>query len=131
MVLVDEHSRYPIVEIVRSVSTNTVIPVLGEVLATFWYPAVTKSDNGYPFNSDAFVFFFAKHSGFHHRRVTECWPRENAQAEGLNNPLMKAVRPSVLEQKNWKQEMYQFLRQYRATPSTPTEFSPHHLLFDG
>ena len=57
MVLVDEYSRYPIVEIVRSVSTNTVILVLGEVLATFWYPEVTKSDNGYPFNSDAFVLF--------------------------------------------------------------------------
>ena len=128
MVLVDEYSRFPIVEIIRSVSANTVIPVLDKHLATFGYPDVIKSDNGAPFNSDAFASF-AKHSGFRHRRVTECWPRGNAQAEGFNKPLMKAIRSAVVEQRNWKQEMYQFLRQYRATPHTSTKFSPHRLLF--
>ena len=110
MVLVDEYSRFPIVEIIRSVSANTVIPVLDKHLATFGYPDVIKSDNGAPFNSDAFASF-AKHSGFRHRRVTECWPRGNAPAEGFNKPLMKAIRSAVVEQRNWKQEMYQFLRQ--------------------
>ena len=128
MVLVDEYSRFPIVEIIRSVSANTVIPVLDKHLATFGYPDVIKSDNGAPFNSDAFASF-AKHSGFRHRRVTECWPRGNAQAEGFNKPLMKDIRSAVVEQRNWKQEMYQFLRQYRATPHTCTKFSPHRLLF--
>ena len=61
--------------------------------------------------------------------MTECWPRGNAQAEGSNKPLMKAIRSAVVEQRNWKQEMYQFLRQYRATPHTSTKFSPHRLLF--
>ena len=55
MVLVDEYSRFPIVEIIRSVSANTVIPVLDKHLATFGYPDVIKSDNGAPFNSDAFA----------------------------------------------------------------------------
>ena len=54
MVLVDEYSRYLIIEIVRSVSANTVILVLNKVLTTFMYPEVIKSDNGSPFNSDAF-----------------------------------------------------------------------------
>ena len=49
MVLVDEYSRYLIVEIVRSVLANTVIPVLDKVLATFGYPEVIKSDNRSPF----------------------------------------------------------------------------------
>ena len=44
-------------------------------------------------------------------------------------PLMKAIRSAVVEQRNWKQEMYQFLRQYRATRPTSTKFSPHRLLF--
>ena len=63
MVLVDENSRYPIVEIIRSVSANTVIPVLDNILAMFGIPEVIKSDNVAPFNSDAFASF-AKHSGF-------------------------------------------------------------------
>ena len=104
MVLVDEYSRFPIVEIIRSVSANTVIPVLDKHLATFGYPDVIESDNGAPFNSDAFASF-AKHSGFRHRRVTECWPRGNAQAEGFNKPLLKAIRSAVVEQRNWKQEV--------------------------
>ena len=35
MVLVDEYSRFPTVEIIRSVSENTVISVLDKHLATF------------------------------------------------------------------------------------------------
>ena len=46
MVLVDEYSRFPIVKIIRSVSANTVIPVLDKHLATFRYPDVIKSDSG-------------------------------------------------------------------------------------
>ena len=93
MVLVDEYSRYLIVEIIRSVSANTVIPVLDKILAMFGILEVIKSDNGAS---------FAKHSGFRHRRATESWPRGNAQAEAFNKPLMKAIRSTVLDQKNWK-----------------------------
>ena len=56
----------------------------------------TRKQIGAPFNSDAFASF-AKHSGFRHRRVTECWPRGNAQAEGFNKPHMKAIRSAVVE----------------------------------
>ena len=98
MVLVDEYSRFPIVEIIRSVSANTVIPVLDKHLATFGYPDVIKSDNGAPCNYDAFASF-AKHSGFRHRRVTECWPRGNAQAEGFNKPLRQSDR------RKWSREI--------------------------
>ena len=55
------------------------------------------------------------------------WQRTNGRLH--NKPLMKAIRSAVVEQRNCKQEMYQFLRQYRATPHTSTKFSPHRLLF--
>lgn len=94
----------------------------------YGYPNVIKSDNGSPFNSSAFKTI-ARHSGFKHRRITPLWPRANAQAKSFNKPLMKAVRYAHVENKNWKQEMYQFLRQYRATPHPTTGFSPYRLLF--
>ena len=53
---------------------------------------------------------------------------QSAGHEAMHKPLMKAIRSVVLEQKNWKQEMYQFVRQYRATPHMSTKFSPHLLL---
>ena len=42
MHLVDEYSRYPIVEVIHSVSANTVIPVLDKILAIFGIPEVIK-----------------------------------------------------------------------------------------
>ena len=128
LVLVDEYSRYPIVEIVRSVSAAAVLPVLDKVLSMFGFPKILKSDNGSPFNSAQFAQY-AKHCGFVHRRITPHWPRANSQAESFNKPLMKSIRAAHLEGKNWKQEMFAFLRQYRCTPHTSTSVSPHRLLF--
>ena len=128
LVLIDEYSRYPVVEIVKSVSAAAVLPVLDKVLSIFGFPKVLKSDNGSPFNSAQFAQY-ATHCGFVHRRVTPHWPRANSQAESFNKPLMKSIRAAHLEGKNWKQEMFTFLRQYRCTPHTSTSVSPHRLLF--
>ena len=45
-VVIDEYSRYPEVEIVRSTSENTVILNLTAFLSTHGIPAEIKSDNG-------------------------------------------------------------------------------------
>ena len=79
----DDIMQYSIVQIIRSVSANTFIQVLDKIQAIFGIPEVIKSDNGAPVNSDAFASF-AKHIGFRHRRVTECWRRGSAKAEGFN-----------------------------------------------
>ena len=127
-VIVDEYSRYPIVETIKSVSSNTVIPVLEKILAMFGLPTVIKTDNGSPFNSKAFTDY-ANYCGFLHRKITPRWPRANAQAEAFNKPLMKCVKSAYVEGKSWKQELYRFLRQYRATPHTITGYTPFRLMF--
>ena len=128
MVIIDEYSRYPVVEILKSVSAAVVLPVLDKVLSIFGFPQIIKTDNGSPFNSTQFAKY-AEHCGFKHRRITPHWPRANAQAESFNKPLMKAVRAAHMEQKNWKQEMFRFLRQYRSTPHSSTGVTPYRLLF--
>ena len=126
--IIHEHSRYPVVEIVRSVSANTVIPVVDKVLSIFGRPDVIKTDNGSPLNSVAFQRY-AENSGFKHRRITPLWPRANAQAEAFNKPTMKAVRTAIVEWKNWQQELHRFLRQYKASPHPSTKYSPYRLMF--
>ena len=42
--------------------------------------------------------------------------------------LGKAIRAAFIDQRNWKQELYTFLRQYRATPHSSTGVSPSELL---
>ena len=39
----------------------------------------------------------------------------------FNKSLKKAIRVATIERKNWKEELYNFLSNYRATPHTTTD----------
>ena len=127
LVVVDDYSRYPEVEILRSTSAKAVVPHLDSIFARQGIPDVVRTDNGPPFNSESFQMF-ATHLGFRHRKITPLWPRANGEAERLMRTLGKAIRTAVVEHKNWKQELFAFLRQYRATPHSTTGRSPSELL---
>lgn len=127
-VVIDEYSRFPVVDILKSTAANATIPVLDKLISTFGLPKVIKTDNGSPFTSHT-LKEFSENTGFQHRRITPRWPKANSQAEPFNKPLMKAVRAARIERKNWKQELFKFLRQYRGTPHPSTGFAPFSLLF--
>ena len=112
-------------ELVRSTSSNAVIPFLDKIFAEYGIPPeVVRSDNGPAFNSHEFNEFW-KHLGFTHRNVTPYWPRANGEVERFMCTVKK-----VIKNKTWKQEMYKFLRNYRATPHTSTnKTSPATTLF--
>ena len=73
LVIIDEYSRYPVVEIVSSTSSNSVIPKLDSVFSMLGVPKVVKTDNGPPFNGDKFRQF-AEYMGFKHRKISPFWP---------------------------------------------------------
>lgn len=112
----------PVVEIVLSVSVNTVIPVLDKVLSLFGYTNDIKSDNSSPFNAQVFSQF-AESSGFKLRHIKTRWSQVNVQTKSFNKSLMESERVAFIEKNNWKQEMFKFLRQYRCTPHPSTRFS--------
>lgn len=128
LVVIDEYSRYPEVEIIRSTSANTVIPKLDRILSTHGIPTEIKSDNGPPFQSHSFAQF-AQYMGFRHRKITPEWPRANSESERFMRTIQKTLRAAHLENKNWKQELFLFLRNYRATPHSTTGVPPAELLF--
>ena len=86
------------------------------------------TDNGPPFHSKEFKDF-ATYLNIKHRRITPLWPQANSSAENFNRRIRKVIQSAKLEQKNWKQEMYRFLRNYRATPHSSTDKSPSELMF--
>jgi transposase InsO family protein len=96
-VITDEYSRYPIVEIIKSESATTVIPVLDKVISPFCIPNVIKTDNGSPFNSYAFRQY-AEHIGFKHRRVLRKTDRKE-------NKLTPAYEPNHYTVTNKKGNM--------------------------
>ena len=123
-VITDEYSRFPVVEIVKSVSASAVIPVLDKVLSDWGGVRQIQTDNGSPFNSHGFDEF-ARHSGFHHRKITPRWPRANAQAEVFNKPLMKAVRAAGVEGKKLETAALRFPS---PVPGHPTSVDWFHAI---
>lgn len=80
LLITDDYSRYPEVEIVKSTSAAMVIPKLDKVFSEFGVPEVVKSDNGPSLNSKEFASF-AHNLGFKHRKVTPKWARANGEVE--------------------------------------------------
>ena len=121
MVVVDEFSRFPQVELLTSTSAKAVVPKLDAVFSRQGVPDILKSDNGPPFNGHEFKTF-ADYVGIKHRKTTPLWPKANGEAERLVQTLEKNIRIAHIEGKNWKQELYKFLRQYSTTPHSTHVF---------
>ena len=130
LVLIDHYSRFPEVDFVRSTSANTVILKLDRMLSSMGVPTKINSDNGSPFNSNRFTLY-SKYMGFKHHRITPLWPQANGMVENFMRSINKSVRTSCAENLNWKQQLFKFLRNYRATPHPSTGFSPAYLMFQG
>ena len=128
LLITDDYSRYPVVEIVKSTSAATVIPKLDKVFSEFGVPDVVRSDNGPPFNSKEFASF-ADDLGFKHRKVTPKWARANGEVERFVRTVKKVIKTAKLEHKNHKQELNRLLRNYRATPHSTTRVAPATALF--
>ncbi|XP_014667395.1 PREDICTED: uncharacterized protein K02A2.6-like [Priapulus caudatus] len=128
MVLIDDFSRYPVVEIIHSLTATTVIPVLDRVFSQFGTPERLRSDNGPPFNSQDFADF-TKYLGIKHHRVTPLWPQANGEVERFMRNLGKVTRAAAVEHKSWKQELFKYLRNYRATPHSTTGVPPATVMF--
>ena len=122
IVVIDEYSRYPEVEILTTTSAKAAIPKLDAIFSRQGIPEILKSDNGPPFNSDEFENF-ANQLGFKHRKITPYWARANGEAERFMKTIEKAIRAATVEGRNWKQAMYTFLRQCRATPRSTISVS--------
>ncbi|CAC5421578.1 unnamed protein product [Mytilus coruscus] len=128
MVIMDEYSRYPVVETLTTISAKAVIPLLDKVFSTFGIPNIVKTDNGSPWQGKEFRDF-ATYMGFTHRKITPLWPQNNAECERFMRSIGKSIRAAHTQHKNWKQEMFTFLRNYRATKHATTDVSPAKLLF--
>ena len=123
----DDYSRFPVVNIVRSTSPRSSVPVY-EIFSEFGIPKKVRSDNGSPFNSKEFRDF-AAFLGFENKTVTPYYPQANGMVEKFNTMLGNIIKSSKALGKNWKQEMQRFLQNYRSTPHTTTGKSPAHVLF--
>lgn len=130
LVTVCKQSRWAEVEFVTSTSARAVIPKMDKTFASLGIPVSVSSDNGPPFNSQDFRDF-SKYLGFRHERKTPLNLQANAEAEQFMRVLKKLYQISKLTGSNFKQEVFRFLRAYRATPHCTTKVAPVDLMYSG
>ena len=121
LVVIEDYSRFPEVEIPPSLSSNVVIPRLNLIFARQGYPTIVKTDNGPPFQGQDFKDF-AIQSGFMHRSITSLWPESNGEAGRFVRTLKRCILATTVEEFNLKTQLPHFLRQYRATPHSTTKY---------
>ena len=107
LVVIDDFSRFPVVEPVTSTSAKAVIPKLDKIFSTSGIPQVLRTDNGPPFNSEEFANF-AQYMGFTHRKIMPRWPQANGIAERLMRSLKKVYQTAHAEHKSSQQALNQF-----------------------
>ncbi|XP_017304264.1 uncharacterized protein K02A2.6-like [Diaphorina citri] len=71
LVLIDEYTRYPFVEIIPNIRTPTVVKILKKIFSMFGIPNVLKSDNGPPFNGEEFTEYLTMIGCKHQRNDDE------------------------------------------------------------
>ena len=49
IVIIDEFSRFPVVEITKCLTAEKIIPIVDKVFSMFSYPRQIKTDNGHSF----------------------------------------------------------------------------------
>ena len=100
---------------------------LQRIFFTHGLPELITSDNGPQLISKTFSDFLEAHE-ISHRKVTPYWPLANAEVERFNQPLEKIIRAANIGGKDWQQEIYKILLNYRATQHAVTGIAP--LSFD-
>ena len=127
-IFIDQYSKYPEVDIVKSTSFKKLKPAMDRVFATHGIPETLSTDNGPPYSGDEFKAY-AKRLGFELTPVTPDDPQSNGFAENFVKSICKLIHTAAAENKDPKEELYTFLLQYRATPHSTTELSPAEMLF--
>ena len=125
LVVRHDYPRFPDIEIVHSTAANAVIPKLDRIFAAYVAPVVVKTDNDPSFNEHKFAQF-ADYLGFVFRKVAPLWPEANGDVERFMRSFGKVLRTTT----NWKQQMYQFLSNYCATPHSTTGVAQLLLFLD-
>ena len=128
MVIMDEFSRYPVVEEVKTTAAEFVLPKMDTIFSQLGIPTDLGTDNGPPFNGQKFKEF-CEYYGINHRKITPYHPPANGQAENFMKNLGKVIRNAIIEGKDWRQELNRFLRSYRSTPHSTTGIPPSTLMF--
>ena len=127
--IIDQYSKYPVVDIVASTSWEDMEPVVENTLAMFGNLEVCITDGGPPYNSKNFARYM-KRMGIKHHICTAENPQANGFVEVFQKVLVKMIHTAVVEGQDPSQVVQRYLSAYRAAPHKTTGKSPYELMFN-
>ena len=98
LVVTDYYSRFPLVEIITSTTSQTIISHLRKWFLLLGFPYEIRSDNAQNMVSAEMESFF-KQNGIKHSYSMPFFPRQNGEVERFNRSLKKCVQTAVAENK--------------------------------
>ena len=127
--VIDQYSKFPMVEVCTSTSWEQMEPMLENALSTLGNVEQLTTDGGPPYDSHDFEKF-AKRMGFRHHICSPENPQANGFVEAFQKVLVKMVHTAVIEKQDPKKVLHRYLASYRAAPHKTTGKSPYELLFN-
>ena len=98
LIIIDQHSRFPEVEILRFTAASAAIPKLNPIFARHRYPIRVRTDNGPPWNSTE-IDTYMHRNGIQFKPCTPLHPRvfpSGGTPHELCVPLITAVSPQTI-----------------------------------
>ena len=127
--VIDQYSKYPMVDVCTSTSWEQMEPMLENSLSLLGNVEMLTSDGGPPYDSREFAKF-ARRMGFKHHICTPENPQANGFVEVFQKVLIKMVHTAVVEKKDPRKVIHRYLASYRAAPHKTTGKSPYELMFN-
>lgn len=128
LVVVDYYTRYKEVKTCRTITSSEIIAVLKDIFSRLGNPVSLTSDNGRQFSSEDFKSFCAERNIRLYNTVPY-WPQQNGEVERQNRDILKRLKISQVEKKNWKEALREYMVMYNSTPHTVTGKTPAELFF--
>ena len=125
LVVVDAHSKWMEVKMVKTATTSTTLTALRSIFATHGIPELLVSDNGPVFTSAEFKNF-TQQNGIRHTTSAPYHPATNGLAERAVQTFKSFIKKTP--DGNLQDRLSQFLSRNRLTPHTTTGISPAELL---
>lgn len=129
LVIVDYYSRYVEIEVMGT-QTDSLLTIarLRPIFARFGLPLSITADNGGQFISEEFKTYCGNNN-IKLISTIPYWPQQNGEVERQNRSIVKRLKISQNTNRNWQEDLQDFLLMYRSTPHSTTLKTPAELLF--
>lgn len=125
LVIVDYYSRYKEIKICRTITSAEIILHLKDIFCRLGNPVSITADNGKQFTSEEFKNFCLDRN-IKIFNTIPYWPQQNGEVERQNRYILKRLKISQSEKRDWKEALREYMVMYNSTPhnvigKTPAE----------